>query len=146
MRVGKDLNQALGPDLFRQLTEHTPPRAFARLVRQYVRLGLADWHPPLINVIVSSVPGPRQPLYWTEGHLHQLYSVGPLVETVGLNVTAWSYVDRLNVGLLSCPDHLPDLEQVADGIRIALGELLQACAPAVGSRPVAPRCCASAGG
>jgi diacylglycerol O-acyltransferase len=130
MRVGKELNQALGPDLLRQWTEHTPPRIFAWLARQYVRHHLGDMHPPLINVIVSSVPGPRQQLYWTEGHLHQLYSVGPLVETVGLNVTAWSYVDHLNVGLLSCPDLLPDLEQIRDGIRAALGELLQAVAPA----------------
>lgn len=130
MRIGKELNQALGPDLLRQWTEHTPPRFFAWLVRQYVRHHVGNMHPPLINVIVSSVPGPRQQLYWAEGHLHQLYSVGPLIETVGLNVTAWSYVDRLNIGLLACPDLLPDLEQVADGIRTALGELLQAAAPA----------------
>ena len=130
MQTGKELNQALGPDLFRQWTEHTPPRIFAWLVRQYVRLHIADLHPPPINVIVSSVPGPRQSLYWAEGHLHQLYSVGPLVESVALNVTAWSYVDRLNVGLLCCPDRLADLHQVADGLHRALGELLEAVAPA----------------
>jgi diacylglycerol O-acyltransferase len=130
MQIGKHLNQALGPDLFRQWTEHMPPRLFVSLVRQYVRFHIADLHPPPVNVIVSSVPGPRQPLYWTEGHLHQLYSVGPLVESVGLNVTAWSYVDRLNIGLLSCPDRLSELERVADGLSAALSELLHAAAPA----------------
>jgi len=89
-----------------------------------------DLHPPSINVIVSSVPGPRQRLYWAEGSLHALYSVGPLVDGVGLNVTAWSYIDRLNVGLLSCPDLLADLDAVADGLRRALDELLYAVSPA----------------
>ena len=130
MQTSKELNQLLGPELFREWTEQTPPRLFAGLVRQYARWHVADLHPPPINVIVSSVPGPPAPLYWAEGRLHQLYSVGPLVDGVGLNVTAWSYVDRLNVGLLSCPDRLPELDEVAAGLRAALAELLQAVAPA----------------
>jgi diacylglycerol O-acyltransferase len=130
MQAGKALNQTLGPELFQRWTEHTPPRPFAWIVRLYARLGLANLHPPPINVIVSSVPGPRQRLYWAEGSLHALYSVGPLVDGVGLNVTAWSYVDRLNVGLLSCPDLLADLDAVADGMRRALDVLLAAVAPA----------------
>lgn len=129
MQAGKALNQILGPQLFHDWTEHTPPRLFAWVVRQYARWRIADLHPPTINVIVSSVPGPRQPLYWAEGHLHALYSVGPIVEGVGLNVTAWSYCDRLNVGLLSCPDRLAALDEVAEGLQSALAELLHAAAP-----------------
>ena len=130
MQAGKALNAALGPDLFRLWTEQTPPRPFAWVVRQYARWRLADLHPPPINVIVSCVPGPRERLYWAEASLAALYSVGPLVDGVGLNVTAWSYTDRLNVGLLSCPDRLADLDEVAERMRAALGELLDAVRPA----------------
>lgn len=126
MQAGKELNRALGPELFRLWTEHTPPRPFAWVVRQYARLRIADRHPPPINVIVSSVPGPRQRLYWSEGSLWALYSVGPLVDGVGLNVTAWSYVDRLNVGLLACPDRLRDLDELVERMRAALAELRRA--------------------
>jgi len=136
MQAGKELNQVLGPQLFRDWTEYTPPRLFTWIVRQYARWRIADLLPPTINVIVSSVPGPRQPLYWAEGHLHELYSVGPIVDGVGLNVTAWSYCDRLNVGLLSCPDRLAALDEVADGLQAALAELLHAAAP-----QSAPRAC-----
>ncbi|HSQ00096.1 MAG TPA: WS/DGAT domain-containing protein [Candidatus Dormibacteraeota bacterium] len=133
MLAGKELNRALGPELFRLWTEHTPPRAFAWVVRQYARLRIADLHPPPINVIVSSVPGPRERLYWTEGSLCALYSVGPLVDGVGLNVTAWSYIDRLNVGLLACPDRLANLDELAERMRAALAELLHAVTPAARS-------------
>lgn len=130
MRAGRELNRALGPELFRLWTEHTPPRPFAWVVRQYAHLRLADLHPPPINVIVSSVPGPRERLHWAEGSLCDLYSVGPLVDGVGLNVTAWSYIDRLNVGLLACPDRLADLDEMVERMRAALRELLYALSPA----------------
>lgn len=130
IRAGKELNRVLGPELFRLWTEQTPPRPFAWVVRQYAHLRLADLHPPPINVIVSSVPGPRERLHWAEGSLCDLYSVGPLVDGVGLNVTAWSYVDRLNAGLLACPDRLADLDEVVERMRAALRELLEAASPA----------------
>jgi diacylglycerol O-acyltransferase len=58
--------------------------------------------------------------------LDDLYSVGPILEGIGLNVTAWSYVDRLNVSLLSCPDLVADLDALRDEMAPALEELVQA--------------------
>jgi diacylglycerol O-acyltransferase len=52
-----------------------------------------------------------------------IYSVGPILESVGLNVTAWSYAGHLNVSLLACRDHLPDLHRIAAGLDEALTEL-----------------------
>jgi len=79
-----------------------------------------------VNLIVSSVPGPREPLYWAGGRLIDIFSVGPLIEGAGLNVTAWSYVDRLNVGILSCPERLAEPREILDGTRGALDELVAA--------------------
>src|SRR5581483_5706308 len=130
MVAGKAANGLLGPELFAEWTEHTPGPVYAWVVRSYARWRLADLLRPPINAIVSSVPGPRQRLHWSEGSLHALYSVGPLVEGVGVNVTAWSYVDRLNVGILACPDLLPDPHEVGDGMQDALEELRSALAVA----------------
>ena len=56
--------------------------------------------------------------------LDAIFSVGPILEGVGLNVTGWSYGDELHVGLLACREHLDDPHQVTDRLRGALDELV----------------------
>ncbi len=75
-----------------------------------------DRHPPPMNAIVSCVPGPRERLCWSGGRLESLFSVGPIIEGAGLNVTAWTYADRLNVGVLACPRHVPDPHEIGDSL------------------------------
>ena len=80
---------------------------------------------PRLAVTVRDALGLKlQPLYAAGGRLAGIYSVGPLVEGVGLNVTVWSYLDRIHVGVLGCHEHWPDLHAVTDGMRAALDELL----------------------
>jgi diacylglycerol O-acyltransferase len=69
------------------------------------------------------VPGPRQPLYAGGARLAELYSVGPVLEGIGLNITVWSYLDRLYVGVLACRDATPDASSIIDGLHDALDEL-----------------------
>jgi diacylglycerol O-acyltransferase len=124
--AAKRQHELLGPDLYESWTEYFPPRLFAWAVRLHSRWHLADHHRPPINVVVSCVPGPRARLGWPGGTLEAIYSVGPIIEGAALNVTAWSYVDRLCVGVLTCPDLVPSPHQISDGLRAALGELLVA--------------------
>jgi diacylglycerol O-acyltransferase len=58
--------------------------------------------------------------------MEAIYSVGRLLEGVGLNVTAWSYLDELGVGPLACRDAVPELWEIADGLWDALAELEKA--------------------
>jgi hypothetical protein len=44
----------------------------------------------------------------------------------GLNMTVMSYLDSLDFGLLACPDVLPDVDDLADGLQLALDELVEA--------------------
>lgn len=123
MEAAKRANDVLGPDMYRQWSEYAPPGLFSLLIRLYSRSRLADRHRPAINVIVSSVRGPRAPVRLTDSSLHSIYSVGPLIEGTALNVTAWSYVDQLNVGVLACPDLVERPDEITAGIRAALDEL-----------------------
>jgi diacylglycerol O-acyltransferase len=52
-----------------------------------------------------------------------MFSVGPLADGIGLNVTVWSYVSTLNFSLLACTDLLPDVEVLASYFPAALAEL-----------------------
>ena len=122
----KIVQQTLGPDMLLNWVQFTPPAPFSALMRAYSKRGVASRHPAPFNVIVSNVPGPRTPATIGGAPLSDLYSVGPILEGIGLNVTVWSYGDRMNFSLLTCPDLLPDVRAVADRLQGALDELLAA--------------------
>ncbi len=114
----------LGVELMQDWVQYTPPGPYAFAVRQFSDRGLADQIPPAINVVVSNVPGPRQPLFVGGAQLRHIYSVGPILEGIGLNLTFWSYVDSLDVGVIACRDAVPDPHRITDLLRAALDELL----------------------
>jgi len=124
----KELQNALGAEMLEAWSELTPPAPFAGFMRLYSRSGLANKHRPPINVVISNVPGPRVPLYIAGARLDALYSVGPILEGIGLNITVWSYLDQMNFGLIACKDAMPDLWDLADGLHDALEELQKAVA------------------
>ena len=74
-------------------------------------------------MIVSNVPGPQELQTGNYGTLEDLYSMGPLVEGCGLNITAWSYAGNLNVSIMSCKKAIPDLDRLADGLQEALVDM-----------------------
>jgi diacylglycerol O-acyltransferase / wax synthase len=126
--AAKEAHGMLGADMYAAWADFAPPRPFGWLMRLYSRLRLADRHRPAVNLIVSCVAGPRQPLHWAGGTLESIFSVGPIIEGAGFNVTAWSYVDRLNVGVLACPERVPDPHEITRGLGEALEELSAAAA------------------
>jgi hypothetical protein len=55
-----------------------------------------------------------------------MYPLGPIFHGSGLNITVMSLTGSLDVGIVSCPELLPDLWDMADGFKVALDELLGA--------------------
>ena len=125
-KAAKELHALLGPDLYESWVQYAPPKFTTWWVRLYARLHLVNRHRPPVNVIVSCVPGPGARLAWPGGTLEAIYSVGPIIEGTALNVTAWSYVDRLCVATLVCPDLVSDPHAIARGLHDALAELMAA--------------------
>jgi diacylglycerol O-acyltransferase len=122
-KVAKEVHHAMGAEMLAAWSELTPPRPFAAWMRFYSRRKLADWHRPPINLVVSNVPGPQAPLYIAGARLVELYSMGPVLEGVGLNITVWSYVGVLYFGVVACRETMPDLSVVCDYLGDALSEL-----------------------
>ncbi len=85
---------------------------------------------PVHNLIISNVPGPQAQLYFLGCEVEAMYPLGPLFHGCGLNVTAMSLNGKLNVGVISCPDLLPDLWRLVDDFDVALQELLDYTGPA----------------
>jgi diacylglycerol O-acyltransferase len=134
----KVVQNLLGADMMQNWVQYTPPRPYSWFMNLYSRLNLADRHAPPINLVVSNVPGPRQPLFAGGARLVELYSVGPVLEGIGLNITVWSYLDRLYVGVLACRESTPDAARITEGLQPALDELLALVAPIDSLDPARP--------
>ncbi|MGZ8752172.1 MAG: WS/DGAT/MGAT family O-acyltransferase [Acidimicrobiia bacterium] len=116
----------LGPELFEDRAALTPPQLYSVGVRLWTRTGFANHLRPPVNLVASNVPGPREPLHLAGARLDAIYSVGPILEGVGLNLTAWSYVDRIHVAALGCRRSLPDPWLLVDQLPESLAELVAA--------------------
>jgi len=135
VRAARHIRSALGTDLFEYRAGLTPPHLYPLGLRLWARTRLADHVRPPVNVVASNVTGPRVPLELGGAVVTALYSVGPILEGIGLNITAWSYVDRLFVSALGCRSSLPDPWALIDEFEPALGELELVYAPGGGSAP-----------
>ena len=114
---------ALGTGLFEQRAGLVPPVLYAATMRLWAATHLADHLRPPLNLVASSVPGPREPLELDRGVITALYSSGPILEGIGLNITAWSYVDTMYISLLGCSHSLPDPWLLAYDIAAEMAEL-----------------------
>ncbi|MES2490974.1 MAG: wax ester/triacylglycerol synthase family O-acyltransferase [Pseudomonadota bacterium] len=75
--------------------------------------GLAGRMRPAFNVVVSNVPGPKEPRYLFGARLTNLYPVSIPMHGGALNVTCFSHAGILNFGLTACRDSLPHMQQMA---------------------------------
>ena len=96
------------------IQQYQSPVVATSASRLAARLKLADRMAPPINVIVSNVPGPRQPLYLGGAAMQTYIPVSTIGEGMGLNVTVHSYLDELEFGLISCRELVPDLWHMLD--------------------------------
>ena len=64
------------------------------------------------NLVISNVPGPREPLYWNGAQLDALYPASIVLDGQALNITMTSYLDKLEVGLTACRNALPKMQNL----------------------------------
>jgi hypothetical protein len=135
----KELHGALGAETIMQLAESAPPALANLAARLYSSSKLADRHRPVQNLVVSNVPGPPIPLYCAGGKMVATYPMGPLIEGSGLNVTVLSNMGNLDVGIMACPELVPDVQDLADGFEREVEALLRLAdkvdAPAIAPKP-----------
>ena len=134
--ASKDERAVLGNDLLERRADVVPPQLYALIVRTWGRTRLANHMRPPVNLVLSNVAGPRQRLHIGQAMLEAIYSVGPILEGIGLNITAWSYADALHVSVLGCPTSVPDPWLIVEALHSALAEIKQASDTAAGSVPV----------
>ncbi len=83
---------------------------------------------PLINFVVTNVPGPSDPLYFLGSRIDEMVPVVPLGPGLGLGIAVLSYVDRLTVSLFADPDVCHDIDALAAAIADEFTQLQTALA------------------
>jgi diacylglycerol O-acyltransferase len=67
---------------------------------------------PPFNLIISNVPGPRQPLYFNGARMDGMYPLSIPIHGMGLNITCTSYAGNLGFGLTGCRRTVPHLQRL----------------------------------
>ncbi|MBW3085300.1 putative diacylglycerol O-acyltransferase [Austwickia sp. TVS 96-490-7B] len=80
--------------------------------------------PPTQNLSVSTMPGPRTPLYLGERKVENLYARTVICPPIHLFIHAITYADAVEMGVLSVAEILPDPEVVTAGLRRELDALV----------------------
>ena len=94
------------------------------LAALYGRSRLADRLPPLMNVVISNVPGPAAPLHAAGARMRTYWPLSIVEHGMGLNITVVSYCGALDFGLVAARCAVPDLHPLARAIEAAHAELL----------------------
>jgi diacylglycerol O-acyltransferase / wax synthase len=119
----KEAHHLLGPELVSRWSAYFPPAPAERLFHW---LADKDGQNKVLNLPISNVPGPREHGRVGGALVTEIYSVGPLTTGSGLNITVWSYVDQLNVSVLSDGATLLDAHELTDAMIEAFIEIRRA--------------------
>ncbi|WP_396835438.1 wax ester/triacylglycerol synthase family O-acyltransferase [Mycobacterium sp. ITM-2016-00316] len=121
--LAKESSQLIGPELVARWASYMPPAAVEALFR---RLSDKDGQNKVLNLNISNVPGPREQGKVGGATVTEIYSVGPLTAASGLNITVWSYVDQLNISVISDTDTVKDPHEVTEAMVQELREIRHA--------------------
>jgi WS/DGAT/MGAT family acyltransferase len=109
--------QAAALDVMSRTFDAWPIAVVGPASRQTVR------RQPFVNLVVTNVRGPQEPLRLLGAEVVEITPVVPLGPNLRLGVAALSYAGTLTVGLYADADAFADIELVADGMKEALTRL-----------------------
>jgi WS/DGAT/MGAT family acyltransferase len=119
----KAMMKAMGA---RQMTEmsKTSPQLFMALGAQlYTRLGIANVIKPMVNTIVTNVPGPPVPIYSFGAKLIHMQGLLCLLDGVALGHVVQSYIGQATISFTACRDAMPDPEYYAQCLQESYEEM-----------------------
>jgi diacylglycerol O-acyltransferase len=83
---------------------------------------------PPFNIVISNVPGAREPLYWKGARLDGNYPLSIALDGQALNITLVNNAGNLDFGLVGCRRSVPHLQRLLGHLEDSLKELERAVA------------------
>ena len=79
--------------------------------------------PPPFNLVISNVPGPKEPLYWNGARMQGMYPLSIPLDGQAMNITLTSYAGQVHVGIVGCRRSVPRLQRLLAHLEESLQEL-----------------------
>jgi hypothetical protein len=93
-----------------RISAHIPALPLSLVGRMITGLGLNYRLLRLCNCTITNVPGSREALYLGPAKLVFSTGAGPVIDGMGLIISAFSYRDELTFSFTSCQEMLPEPE------------------------------------
>lgn len=124
--VSKEMTEAVGARTMTDITQTLPGALTGIAGRLVARTGLMSRMRPIANCVVTNVPGPQVPLYFTGAKLVASFGLGLPMEGVGLFHCVMSYNGSITVAITACRNQMPDPGFYAECLEASFRELRQA--------------------
>jgi diacylglycerol O-acyltransferase len=112
--ASKATSAAVGARTMTDISQFMPGMLAGLAARMYTRLGLANRIRPFLNTVITNVPGPQMPLYFTGARMVSLFGMGPVIDGMGLIHPVFSQSGMISISVTACRDQMPDPEFYAE--------------------------------
>ena len=126
MASAKEVHKVMRANPVGSIGDTAPPFVLGTLLRLAYEAHVLSYVPGMMNTVVSNVPGPPMTLYMGGARLTGIFSASVLLDQMGLNITLFTFADRVDFGIHVDPDLVEDPWAIGDGIHDALAELMAA--------------------
>jgi diacylglycerol O-acyltransferase / wax synthase len=120
----KAYQNAMGAKVMLEVGRSTPALLASLAARALPNIVVSD--EPMVNTVVTNVPGSQEPLYMGGARLAGMCNIGLLVEGMGLFHAVSSYCGTATVSFQADRKMMPDPENYKDCVIAAFNELLEA--------------------
>lgn len=134
----KELTSAIGAKLMTDFNQFIPSVTMGMASRLASSLGLATRMQPIVNTVLTNVPGPQFPLYFCGAEMVNQFSLGIVQDGLTLFHGILSYNGKLSITAMSDRDVMPDPAFYQQCLDDAFAELKAATARAAHAPAAAP--------
>ena len=125
MNSAKETKEAEAGAGFTNLLRYLPPALVSLGAHLFSRAAQNN-----VNTVTTNIPGPQFPLYAAGRRMIRAYPYVPIAMQVRIGVAMLSYDGEMNFGITGDFEHVPDVEIMAEGIKLGMDELLDAAGAA----------------
>ena len=122
----KAMTAAIGARTMTDYSQFIPSSVAALAARMYTEMGLSDYTTPMMNCVVTNVPGPQRPLFFAGAQAVKMVGLGPIQDGMALIHPVFSYCGEIAVSFTSCREVLPDPGFYSECIQASFEELREA--------------------
>jgi WS/DGAT/MGAT family acyltransferase len=122
----KQLSAAVGARSLTDLTQFMPGALAGISGRLVARTGLMSRLNPVANTVITNVPGPQVPLYFSKARMLATFGLGLPLDGLGLFHAIFSYNGTITISITACRDQVPDPGFYSECLQASFDELLQA--------------------